>query len=113
MNAKEQMQNRLKNQMKERDTHVPLHLQEGLVAYIIDGRPPGDFLYYLLCNDLTGAIMHGDPVSIMHLKTIMVFIYNYAPGGCWRSKESVNAWIKFGGMAAVLEKKEGSHDSER
>jgi len=78
---------------------VPEHLQEGLEAYVLTGRPVGNYLTAVLENDLLEAVSRGDDTSLAGIKGTVQFLYNYTPRNCWGSREKVSAWMDQGGMA--------------
>jgi hypothetical protein len=80
--------------LKAETLGVPDHLIPGLVCYVVQKRPTGSFLQCVLENDLKGAIERADDESVFALKKIVVFLYNYAPSGCWGSPKKVEAWLK-------------------
>lgn len=82
-----------------RRANVPEGLHEGLIAYILTGRPTGHFLRAILENDLSEACNRADEDTKYRLYDIVCFLYNYAPADCWRSPEAVGTWMAFGGMA--------------
>jgi hypothetical protein len=73
---------------------VPEHLKNGLRLYLQHGYIPGDFLQAVLRNDLKEAISRGDHYSIMGLRGLVVFLYNYVPTLCQGSKSAMVAWAK-------------------
>ena len=77
---------------------LPPHMQDAAKRYVEKGIPPGHFLTAVICNDLLGAVSHADDTNVKALKTWVQFFYNEAPGGCWKSKEVMNAWVKQGGL---------------
>ena len=81
--------------------HVPEHLREALFHFIAAGRPPGNFLAAVLCNDLKGAMEYADPISMQHLPAIVGFLYNEAPAACWGSEENYNRWLSYAGGLAL------------
>lgn len=80
---------------------VPEHLQEGLEAHCLHGRPTGQFLTACLGNDLLHAVSHGDDRSLAGLRGIVQVLYNYAPPGSWGTAEKVRAWRERGGLAGA------------
>lgn len=80
---------------------VPEHLREGLARYILRGIPPGSFLRAVLCNDLYGAIRHGDDDSIAGLLDIIMFLSNDCPTGCFGHPEKFSDWCRQGGFVGI------------
>lgn len=77
---------------------VPPHLWDGTFRYVIDGGHTGHFLCAVFENDLREAIARGDETSIAGLNGLVQFLYNYAPPGCWGSKDKHNRWLQCGGI---------------
>lgn len=73
---------------------VPDHLIDGLVAYVAERRPTGDFLRAVLENDLMEAFGRADVDSALGMRHIATFLYNYVPKKCYGSPERVVAWLK-------------------
>src|SRR3990167_9777566 len=73
---------------------VPHHLIDGLVEYIVDGRPTGRFLHAVLENDLMEAYSRADIHSAAGMQAIVTFLYNDAPSGCFGSPEIVRGWYE-------------------
>ena len=73
---------------------VPEHIISGIVDYIVNGCPPGDFLMMFLENNLMGASGCADSINIRHFLEISTFLYSYAPLTCWGSPEKVRAWME-------------------
>ena len=73
---------------------VPEHCIGGLVAYIVQGRPVGDFLTALLSNDLMGALRRADDVNMYALHAYGRFLHNAAPYSCYGSADAVAKWLK-------------------
>ena len=79
-------------------SNVPSHLHEGLLEYVVCGRPTGHFLEAVLSNDLREACCRVDITHKGCLFDLVFFLYNFAPQGCWGSTENVIAWRNNGGM---------------
>jgi hypothetical protein len=81
---------------------VPPHLHGGLVRYIEDGTPPGNFLTAVLDNKLFEAYQFADDKSAAGMHGLIRWLYNYAPSQCFGSKEKRVEWLlSFGGRAPV------------
>ena len=72
---------------------VPEHLREGLLAYVLEGRPTGGFLYAVLTNDLFEAVGRADEKSLAGLFAIIGWLYNEAPADCYGDVDKVKAWM--------------------
>ena len=77
---------------------IPEYMRESVDAYISQGRPVGHFLTALLSGDLFEALARADDTNVRWLREYGVFLYNYAPSGCYGSPEKVRAWIELGGL---------------
>ncbi len=73
---------------------VPEHDIEGMVSYIVEGRPMGGFLTAVFSNDLMEAYCRADDENTKGLSEVVGFIYNYAPTECHGSPEKVRLWLK-------------------
>ena len=73
---------------------VPDHVRPGMVRYIFDFIPVGDFLQAVIANDLKGAVAQADDENIRNLPAIVNWFYNWAPGNCWGSREAYHAWLQ-------------------
>lgn len=73
---------------------VPVHLHDGLVAYLVDRRPTGQFLRAVLENNLVEAVMRADPASLAGLRPLLLFLVNQATSTCWGSPTLVAAWLE-------------------
>ena len=67
---------------------------ESLDAWAATGRPTGDFLHAVLCNDLTEACARADDTNLRTLPAIVAYVYKELPGMCWGSPERVKDWAK-------------------
>jgi hypothetical protein len=61
--------------------------------YIEHGIEPGSFLMSVLRNDLKSACECADNQNRYLLFEYVSWLYNYAPQGCWGSREAVEEWI--------------------
>lgn len=72
---------------------VPEHLRDGLVEYVLTGRPTGGFLTACLRNDFLDAVCRaGSDLNLGHLQAIAKWLYNETPRKCWGSPAKVKAW---------------------
>ncbi len=76
-----------------KETGVPDHLIEGLIAYAVDRRPTGDFLKSVLSNDLFGALQRADSRSLNGLLRIAAFVQYHLPYDSFGSEEIVSRWL--------------------
>lgn len=70
----------------------PEHNREGMERYIEQGITPGDFLLAVLSNDLMGAFGKADPINMVNVQNIALWLYNTAPRSCFGSSENVARW---------------------
>lgn len=69
-------------------------VKNSLNAYVNDKVPPGGFLYAVLCNDLTNAVIKADERNMRQLREIILYVYNDLPSSCWGSEEIVKTWLE-------------------
>jgi hypothetical protein len=72
---------------------IPERMCGGLERYLEQHVPPGDFLEAVLCNDLTEACSRADDENMGLLPVYVAYLYNYAPGRAWGSREKFEAWL--------------------
>ena len=75
---------------------IPEHCRDSLIAYIEYGRPVGDFLAAVICNDLRGAIGRADEVNLPRLKDYITLLYQYVPSECWGNGHRYSDWLRKG-----------------
>lgn len=71
---------------------IPVNTVEGIIDWIHHGVSPGSFLQAVFCNNLLGTFIHADEANNKHVGDIVSYMYNYAPMGCWGSKENYMSW---------------------
>lgn len=72
---------------------VPGHLHEGLVNYVLTGRPTGGFLSYCLENNFAEAMVRaGGDLNIDDLRAIAKWLWNECPRRAWGSPGIVKTW---------------------
>lgn len=76
---------------------IPGHMQEHVRAYVMEGRPIGNFLTAIFSNNLMEAATQADDTNIRQLADYARFLYNYVPSACYGSPENVAHWIEIGG----------------
>jgi len=76
-----------------RGQRVPTYMHDGLIAYLQDGRRPGEFLTAVLSGDLFGAYRYADEENLCNIGAYVSFLYNYADPQCFGSKEKVTSWL--------------------
>lgn len=83
------------------EVEVPEHIVEGLAAYVVQGRPTGDFLRAVLEDKFLEAFMRADDVNIDAMFKIAGAIYNEVPMGCHGSPERFTEWIEKRGLRGI------------
>ena len=83
------------------ETHIPGHMVDSMVRFIMDGIPPGDFLLAVLSNDLREAVSRADDHNLHRLYMYVQFLFNYTPTGCWGSTEKACDWVDRGGLNGI------------
>ena len=71
----------------------PESVRDSLKLYITYGFDGGDFLYYVLSNNLTRAFYNADKINKPIIEDILKWLYNHAPSDSWGSIEKVAEWI--------------------
>ncbi len=72
---------------------IPEHMHDGVKAYVLKGRPCGDFLALIIQNDFYTAAKHADNDNRSKLFEYADLLYNHFPGGSHGSKEKYVNWI--------------------
>lgn len=79
-------------------TKDPLAIQI-VTKYILHGELQSNgFFRSLMENNLARAIIRADASNLIQMKQWALWMINHAPEAAWGSKESVNNWIKAGGI---------------
>ena len=78
--------------------------KESLLRYKEHGIDPGEFLRFVLCNSLIGALNYADNDNAKDLKEIVRFVSDELPWSAWGSLEKVSAWKSQGGLVGIEEK---------
>lgn len=77
---------------------LPEHCRDGMKRYIEEGIIPGEFLEYVICNDLVHSLGQADDINRDRMFDYAMFLYNEAPGTAWGSKQKMIAWHDRGGL---------------
>ena len=88
-------------QYRDHLNHLPPHMHAAITDWIERGWQPGDFLTALLSNDFMEACGRADEHNLAALSAWAVYLYNYAPAGCYGSPGNVEAWCKRGGLEGM------------
>jgi len=78
---------------------IPERMRGGIMRYIDHGIEPGHFLTAVICNDLYEAAGRADGENRRLLFEYTYFFYNYAPSGCYGSKEKFLKWVSHKGLS--------------
>lgn len=92
---------------------APGHLRAGLRGYFLNHEEPGGFLCAVLENDLGAAVARADPVSLHHLKRLVLFLRAAAPTVAWGSREKVAAWLAEDGLWRQAAAQLAQEDAEK
>jgi hypothetical protein len=65
---------------------------ETITAWVLTGRPLGDFTNAVLCNDLREAFNRADDNNARRMLEIVRFCYWVLPAQAWGSERNVRAW---------------------
>jgi len=77
---------------------LPDYMREPARLYLEEGKPPGDFMYALLTNDLRGAITRADAANTAMLSTIWMWWLSEIPSAAQGSPYNVEAWVEHEGL---------------
>jgi len=78
--------------------HIPYHMRDGVVKYVLFGIKPGNFLSAVISNDLFGAMRRADDINLHNLNKYGVFFTNYAPSNSYGDPASLTEWCSIGGL---------------
>ncbi len=85
---------------------IPDHMKEGLDRYICLGIRPGSFLYFVLCNDFSQAVVHADEINSHKLREYGLLLHSgLIPNDAWGSEKTVEAWIARRGESANVQER--------
>ena len=77
---------------------IPQHMQDGLTLWVEKGVMTGHFMTAVMENDLMEAYGRADEQNQWSMRNWCVFLYSYAPRGCYGSRANVAEWRKVGGL---------------
>jgi len=69
---------------------IPKRMRGGIIRYIVDRIPPGDFLTSVMTNDLKRAITFADDENMWIIPVYIAFFYNKVPSSIYGNKENFN-----------------------
>lgn len=72
---------------------IPMYMREALERYLIDKKPPGDFLIAIITNDLRGAVNRADSTNAPLIPTYVRWLFNRAPGISHGSPQKMQDWL--------------------
>lgn len=82
---------------------LPLHMREGITAYLEAGRPTGGFLTALLHGDHERAKAVADPENRRRWDAWMQFFLAHMPAKAFGTPAKVAAWRKMGGLSGMVD----------
>lgn len=85
---------------------IPARTKEDLVRYRDEGIRPGDFLYHVLANDLTYAVLYSDQENYKALKEIIWWCSRFLPREAWGSFDRVRTWLHLKGLPLYPKKEQ-------
>ena len=74
------------------DMKIPIHTEESLENYFINGWAPGGFLMAMLAMDMQRAIATADVVNRQAIWAIGHWIMHNAPEGSWGDYSQIDFW---------------------
>ena len=77
----------------------------GLTAHRDSGLPVGNFLTYVLENNLVQSVCHADEQNLADIVEIAKWVYMEMPGGAWGSPEKVRTWQKNHGAQGFMKQR--------
>ena len=75
------------------DCLIPMHMHEGLRAYVEERRPVGGFLAAVFSNDLYDAVCRADVQNQKAIANYVIWLREYAPSECHGSPEAYDSWV--------------------
>lgn len=73
---------------------MPAHIKSGIDGYVDHGHSVGHFLVAVLSDDLFEAVFQADEESLLALRNICLYVFNFTPALCWGSEQKVANWLK-------------------
>ena len=84
--------------MKSEYDNIPDAILLAINNHVLRGQHCGHFVTAVLSNDLIEAVNRADDECQKCLRSIVRYLYNRCPGGCWGSKKKMEEWRKNGGI---------------
>jgi len=82
---------------------IPERMWEPIVAWIMLGRIPGDFLQAVIANDLYEAAARADRENLINIRAYAGFFKTSVPYACRGSRALLDAWSECGGLRGQTE----------
>ncbi len=76
-----------------RNFYIRENMMESIKAYVEEGRPVGNFLQAVICNDLKEAVGRADDENIQNIPAFVAYFYTETPMACWGSFEKMQDWL--------------------
>ena len=89
--------------------HVPPHMINTVLDYVMSGVPPGDFVNAVMSDSLSGAAARADHINVRQMGAWGNLLF-VLPPDCWGSTAKVAAWIRVGGYNQVNQQQGASHE---
>lgn len=83
--------------------NIPEHMWDGVINYVMHGRPTGHFLKALFSNDFKEMASRADSNNARRLYDYALFLFNYTPAGCWGQPLAYDQWIAKRGLTGIYE----------
>lgn len=80
------------------DYHIPAHMHDGVLGYVLAGRPSGGFLMALLEGDYMRAAGAADASNRYAFHGWFSLLWSCFPSGSYGSPAAVATWVKMGGL---------------
>ncbi len=72
---------------------IPAYMHYGVVSYVEDGAPVGDFLEAIISNNLVSSFAAADGDNVLCIRAYADLLYNHFPSGSWGSRDAYKEWI--------------------
>ncbi len=73
---------------------IPVHLRDGLRAYLMQYVRPGDYLLAVLRNDLLDAMRRAaDTSAVFAVRSIALYLFACAPPKSYGDRDNVDHWL--------------------
>jgi hypothetical protein len=89
---------KIEDDMKSEYSNIPDAILLAINNHVLRGQNCGHFVTAVLSNDLIEAVNRADDECQKCLRSIVRYLYNRCPGGCWGSKKKMEEWRENGGV---------------